>query len=77
VWHIYTLDQYEEDIQRIIDEANNMGLPTNVNCALVQTFISQVLGDALHAMQHIIVQNNHDFKAAPSFARCHLSHGFW
>jgi hypothetical protein len=41
-WQIYTLDQYEEVVQRIIDEVNNMGLPTNVNGSLVQTFMSQV-----------------------------------
>jgi hypothetical protein len=44
--------------------ANNMGLPTNVIGPLVQSFMSQVLGDAFHVMHHIIVPPNHDFKAS-------------
>jgi hypothetical protein len=80
---VYCLDlfilynQYEEDVQRIIDEANNMGPPKNVNGSLVQTFMSQMVGDVFHAMQCIIARKNHDFKAALSFARCHISHGLW
>jgi hypothetical protein len=68
--HTYTSDvdeeptaEQEQTIQDMINEANIEGTAGPID-AMIQAFISKVLGNEFHVIQRIKVRAHHDFKSA-------------